>query len=127
SLDHINNRVASRRKITQSYRERIKNPALRMMSPGEGITENGYLSVALMTPETRPAFIEYLKAHNIGYGTVYPGAMSVQPGAEAHLGGKISHGNAEWISKSVINLPCFAYMTDAELDYVVDTVNAFKA
>lgn len=127
SLDHIDARIASRQKITESYRKRINNPAIRMMAPGEGITENGYLSVALMTPDTRPSFIEYLKAHNIGYGTVYPGAMSVQPGAEGHLGGKISHGNAEWISQSVINLPCFAYMTDEELDYVVDTVNAFKA
>lgn len=127
SLDHIDARVASRQKITEAYRKRINNPALRMMAPGAGITENGYLSVALMTPETRPAFIEYLKANNIGYGTVYPGAMSVQPGAAAHLGGKISHGNAEWISKSVINLPCFAYMTDAELNYVIDTVNKFKA
>src|SRR5690606_13199558 len=127
SLDHIDARIASRQKITESYRKRINNPAIRMMAPGEGITENGYLSVALMTPDSRPAFIEYLKAHNIGYGTVYPGAMSVQPGAEGHMGGKISHGNAEWISQSVINLPCFAYMTDEELDYVVDTVNAFKA
>ena len=80
-----------------------------------------------MSPESRPAFIEYLKKHEIGYGTVYPGAMSVQPGAAAHLGGKISHGNAEWISQSVINLPCFAYMTQAEIDFVIETVNNYKA
>lgn len=53
--------------------------------------------------------------------------MSAQPGAEAHLGGKISHGHAEWISKSIINLPCFAYMKQEEVDYVINKVNEFKA
>jgi UDP-2-acetamido-2-deoxy-ribo-hexuluronate aminotransferase len=127
SLKHLDSRIESRRSVCQQYREKIKNPALNFLSPSNDVWENGYLSVALMTPETRPAFIEYLKANDIGYGTVYPGAMSAQPGAEAHLGGKISHGHAEWISKSIINLPCFAYMKQEEVDYVINKVNEFKA
>ena len=127
SLKHLDARLDSRRHVVEEYRKKIKNPALNMMSPSKDVWENGYLSVALMTPESRPAFIEYLKANDIGYGTVYPGAMSVQPGAAAHIGGKISHGHAEWISKSVINLPCFAYMKQEEIDYVIEKVNAFKA
>jgi dTDP-4-amino-4,6-dideoxygalactose transaminase len=51
----------------------------------------------------------------------------MQPGATAHLGGKISHGHADWIAKSVINFPCFAYMKQDEIDYVINTVNAYKA
>ncbi len=125
SLKHLDARLESRRVVTQQYRDRINNPKLKFISPASNVWENGYLSVALMTPETRPAFIEYLKKHDIGYGTVYPGAMSEQPGATAHLGGKISHGNADWIAKSVINLPCFAYMSQAEIDFVIDTVNKF--
>ncbi len=127
SLKHLDARLDSRRHVCEEYRKKIKNPALKMMGPASHVKENGYLSVALMTPETRPAFIEYLKANEIGYGTVYPGAMSAQPGAAAHLGGKISHGHAEWIAKSVINLPCFAYMKQEEIDYVIEKVNAFKA
>ena len=127
SLPHLNARLDSRRHVCEEYRKKITNPALKMMAPASHVKENGYLSVALMTPETRPAFIEYLKANDIGFGTVYPGAMSVQPGAAAHIGGKISHGHAEWISKSVINLPCFAYMKQEEIDYVIEKVNAFKA
>lgn len=126
SLKLLESRLDSRRKVCKVYREKIKNPALKFVAPAADVTENGYLSVALMTPESRPAFIEYLKKHDIGYGTVYPGAMSVQPGATTYLGGKISHGNADWIAKSVINLPCFAYMSQAEIDYVVDTVNNYK-
>jgi dTDP-4-amino-4,6-dideoxygalactose transaminase len=127
ALKHLDARLESRRHVCEEYRTKVKNPALRFLAPSKDVWENGYLSVALMTPETRPAFIEYLKANDIGFGTVYPGAMSVQPGAHAHLGGKISHGHAEWISKSIINLPCFAYMKQEEIDYVIDTVNKFKA
>lgn len=127
ALKHLDARLESRRHVCEEYRKKINNPAIKMMAPSKDVWENGYLSVALMTPETRPAFIEYLKANDIGFGTVYPGAMSAQPGATAFLGGKISHGHAEWISKSVINLPCFAYMKQDEIDYVIEKVNAFNA
>jgi UDP-2-acetamido-2-deoxy-ribo-hexuluronate aminotransferase len=126
ALKHLDARLESRRHVCQQYREKIKNPLLKFLSPANGIWENGYLSVALMTPESRPAFIEYLKKHEIGYGTVYPGAMSEQPGALGHIGGKISHGHADWIAKSVINLPCFAYMSQAEVDFVIESVNNYK-
>lgn len=127
SLKHLDARLESRRHVCAEYRKKITNPALKFLGPSADVVENGYLSVALMTPETRPAFIEYLKKNEIGYGTVYPGAMSAQPGAAAHLGGKISHGHAEWIAKSIINLPCFAYMKQEEIDYVIEKVNQFKA
>ncbi len=126
SLKHLDAKLNSRRDTCDQYRNKIKHPALKMMKPSSDVWENGYLSVALMTPETRPAFIEYLKVNEIGYGTVYPGAMSMQPGAAAHLGGKISHGHADWVAKSVINLPCFAYMKQEEVDYVIGKVNAFS-
>lgn len=126
ALKYLDDRIESRRSTCQQYREKIKNPLLRFISPATSVWENGYLSVALMTPESRPAFIEYLKKHDIGYGTVYPGAMSAQPGASAHLGGKISHGHAEWIAKSIINLPCFAYMKQEEIDYVISQVNEYQ-
>lgn len=127
ALKHLDDRLESRRVVCKQYREKIKNPLLNFLAPHKDVWENGYLSVALMTPETRADFIEYLKKNDIGYGTVYPGAMSVQPGATAHIGGKISHGHAEWISKSIINLPCFAYMKQEEVDYVIEKVNQYKA
>jgi UDP-2-acetamido-2-deoxy-ribo-hexuluronate aminotransferase len=126
AIKHLDARLESRRKVCFEYRAKIKNSHLKFIAPSEKVWENGYLSVALMTPESRPAFIEYLKKHDIGYGTVYPGAMSEQPGAHGHTAGKISHGNADWIAKSVINLPCFAYMTQAEVDFVIETVNQYK-
>lgn len=127
SLKHLDQKLESRRKVCQRYRQEISNPDIQFLSSSENVWENGYLSVALMEPSLRVRFIDDLKSHNIGYGTVYPGAMSLQSGAQDYLGGKIDHGHALWISQAVINLPCFAYMNDEEIDYVIEKVNAFKA
>lgn len=126
SLKHLDAKLESRRKVCAQYREKIKNPALKFIAPATSVWENGYLSVAVMDQKVRPAFVEYMKSKDIGVGMIYPGAMSEQPGAKNHLGGKISHGHADWIAKSVINLPCFAYMKQEEVDYVIETVNSFK-
>ena len=48
--------------------------------------------------------------------------MGLQEGAPEFLAGKIDNGNAHHISQSVVNLPCFAYITDEELNYVVSAV-----
>jgi UDP-2-acetamido-2-deoxy-ribo-hexuluronate aminotransferase len=127
SLKHLDAKLVSRRHACEEYRKKIKNPLIKMIGPSADVWENGYLSVGLMTPESRPAFCEYLKANDIGFGNVYPGAMSMQPGADGHLGGKITHGHADWIAKSVVNFPAFAYITQTEIDHVVEKVNAYKA
>jgi UDP-2-acetamido-2-deoxy-ribo-hexuluronate aminotransferase len=126
ALTFLNQRLESRRKVCEFYRKKIVNQHLKFVFPNKSVLENGYLSVALMTPTTRPDFIEYLKKHEIGFGTVYPGAMSEQPGAKEFLGDKLSQGHADWIAKSVINLPCFAYMTEAEINHVIQVVNLYQ-
>jgi dTDP-4-amino-4,6-dideoxygalactose transaminase len=81
----------------------------------------------MIDPNQRPALIDTLKKANIGHGTIYPGAMSLQAGAKGHLVGSIDFGNAHYISQAVLNLPCFAYITKEELEYVCQSVrNHFK-
>jgi UDP-2-acetamido-2-deoxy-ribo-hexuluronate aminotransferase len=125
ALRHLDQKLASRRQICERYRKEIKNSHLNFIAPANNVQENGYLSVATMEPQTREKFISYLKEFNIGFGTVYPGAMSDQPGAH-QLKEKISFGHATWVAKSVINLPCFAYMTKEETDYVIVKANSFS-
>jgi len=127
SLKHLDARLDSRRKICETYRTKITNPALKLIAPGNKVWENGYLSVATMSPDSRQKFLDYLKTNDIGFGTIYPGAMSIQPGTHGNLGGNISHGHAQWVATSVVNLPCFAYISNDEVNYVIEKVNAYKA
>lgn len=122
SIDHIDARLESRKKAVNFYKENLQGLPLKVMTAAENVNENGYCAVAMIEPSLRGALIETLKAANIGVGTIYPGAMSLQSGADKFLHGKIDNGNAHYISQAVVNLPCFAYITDEELNFVVATV-----
>ncbi|WP_413577568.1 DegT/DnrJ/EryC1/StrS family aminotransferase [Bdellovibrio sp. HCB290] len=122
SLKHIDARIKSRMNAVKFYEESLKGLPLKPVRAASTVTENGYCAVAMIDPKLRPALIENLKKANVGYGTIYPGAMSMQSGAQGHLAGKIDNGNAHYISQAVLNLPCYAYITPEELQYVVDVV-----
>ncbi len=124
SLDHIEARLNSRREAVKYYAETLQGLPFKPARADSAVKENGYCAVGFIDPELRPALIESLKKANVGFGTIYPGAMSLQSGAKAHLAGKIDNGNAHYISQSVLNLPCFAYITKEELDYVCKAVRA---
>ncbi len=122
SLDHIDARLNSRREAVNYYYQNLQGLPLKVKLSSDNVDENGYCAVAMIDPELRGALIETLKDAGIGSGTIYPGAMSLQEGADKYLEGKIDNGNADYISKAVLNLPCFAYITKDELEYVVSTV-----
>ena len=104
------------------YEEALQGLPFKPVRAKGKVKENGYCAVGMIDPKLRPALIDTLKKANVGYGTIYPGAMSHQSGAQGHLAGKIDNGNAHHISQAVLNLPCFAYITKEELQYVVDVV-----
>lgn len=128
SLEHIDARLESRRNAVKYYAEALQGLPFKPVLAASHVKENGYCAVGMIDPSLRPALIESLKKANIGFGTIYPGAMSLQAGAKGHMVGSIDYGNAHHISQSVLNLPCFAYITKEELEYVCQTVkNHFKS
>jgi UDP-2-acetamido-2-deoxy-ribo-hexuluronate aminotransferase len=122
SLEHIEARLESRRSAARYYAEALQGLPFKPVLASPLVKENGYCAVGMIDPKERPALIETLKKANIGFGTIYPGAMSLQAGAKGHLVGSIDYGNAHYISEAVLNLPCFAYITKEELEYVCSTV-----
>lgn len=118
-LEHIDARLGSRRRFAERYRQELETAAaIDVRAAPAGFDENGYLNVSLLPPSARPAMQDTLRQRGIGFGTVYPGAMSRQPGAEGWLAGRFGGDNAHWLSESILNLPLFAYMTDSEQDEV---------
>ncbi|MEM0968856.1 MAG: DegT/DnrJ/EryC1/StrS family aminotransferase, partial [Verrucomicrobiota bacterium] len=77
------------------------------------------LNVTLHEPARREELKETLNARGIGFGVVYPGAMSAQAGASGFLREQIGGENARWLSDCILNLPLFPYITDEEVDEVV--------
>ncbi|MCZ8344249.1 MAG: DegT/DnrJ/EryC1/StrS family aminotransferase [Leptospira sp.] len=127
SLKQLNNRIESRKKSQGIYYKTLPSLGIQPIHPPKDYDENGYCNVTLVSPEERPKIEAVLKEKGIGFGNIYPGAMSDQPGAKPHLierfGDKFE---ARRISKSVLNFPLFAYMTDAELDEVFSAISEYN-
>lgn len=122
SLDYIEQRLASRRQSADYYRQHLRGLPLRVMEAPAGYLENGYCNVCHLDAPRRATLEAALKAEGIGFGNIYPGAMSAQPGAEGYLRAAVSNGRAAEYCSTVLNLPLFPYMTGAELEIVVAVV-----
>lgn len=122
SLEFIGRRLVSRRQSAEFYRKHLLGLPMRIMDVPQGYIENGYCNVCHVEPSLRAALQAALKEAGIGFGAIYPGAMSAQPGAKEYLTGSVSNGQALRYCETVLNLPLFPYMTHAELVSVVDVV-----
>lgn len=125
SLAQLPARIASRKKALNFYHETLKGLPLRTQRAAASIEENGYAAVAQIDVEKRDSLQKFLKSKGIGTGVIYPGAMSRQKGAEGFLAARVDHGNAAYIALSMLNLPCFAYIREDELEYVSKSVKEF--
>ena len=124
SLERFGDRLASRRKTAMQYRKELAGIGMQTVSPPEGYIENGYLNVTLHENSKREALKKKLSDAGIGFGTVYPGPISEQKGAEGFLKAKVGGENAKWLSQSVLNLPLFPYMTDQEFEEVISVLKS---
>lgn len=125
SLDHIDARIGSRREAAAYYQKALPATGIQLMSAPDGYQQNGYCNVCLVSDAEVKAGLETrLKAEGIGFGNIYPSVMSNQPGAAAHLQGHYGDQVGETLCASVLNLPLFPYMTEAELQRVVEVVGA---
>lgn len=124
SLDFVDDRVVSRRHGAERYRESLSELGVTTLDPPEGYVENGYLSVVLLAPDRRRAVEESLRSAEVGFGNVYPGAVSEQPGAAAFLAAHVGGDRAARLGRGVLNPPLFAHITDEEID---TSVRAFAA
>lgn len=125
SLDYIDARIKSRLEAVGYYREHLPSTGMQLMNAPESYSENGYCNVCLVPDLNQKSRIEAsLKAEGIGFGNIYPSVMSSQPAATSYLVQHFGGQTAEQLCASVLNLPLFPYMTEAELRRVVDVVGA---
>jgi len=123
ALKHLDSRIKSRMRAVNIYRENFSNTELQPLSPDSNTEENGYLSVFLCkTPSHRNQLIHTLNESKIGYGIVYPTALSDQPAAKEHIKKTYLNNTAKEISAKIINLPVFSRIRDEEISRVCDVV-----
>lgn len=110
--------LSSRRELEARYRRFFTaelGDYVTPFGPPAGVTGNGYLSVCTLKRGSLEAVTAGLGAAGISVGRVYPETLDMQPPAAGALRFS-SLEKGRLFCRSVINLPLFYGMTDAELE-----------
>jgi UDP-2-acetamido-2-deoxy-ribo-hexuluronate aminotransferase len=119
-LEHLSTRIRSRRKVQGIYRTELAGSDFEMLSPHEDVYENGYIALLRVEASRRDKIKAQLQEVGIATGIVYPVPMHATMAASKYLYSSINNGHAAKICSEILCLPCFAYMRDDEISYVID-------
>lgn len=124
-LRYLDKWNAQRRKIAELYLEKIRNPFIILPERPEVNSQHVYHIYAIRTKE-RDRFEKYLNENGVGTTIHYPIPIHLQD-AYQELGiGKGELPLAEEISQTEISIPMYYGMTEAEIQYVIDVINAYR-
>lgn len=120
-MDKVNE---NRRAIAERYLEEVTNPEILLPYVAEDVVPVWH--VFAVRCQRRDELAAFLEERGIGTNKHYPIPMHLQP-CYADL--NIPEGAlpiAEEISRTELSIPMYYGMTDSEIDYVIDALNAFQ-
>ena len=126
-LEVLDERVAARRRIRESYREQLGGlSGISFMPEADYGESNAWLTTILVEPSEfggdSEALRQELERHNIESRRVWK-PLHCQP---AYEGIRCRGGNvAEWIFARGLNLPSGSALSDADVDRICDIVRRF--
>lgn len=123
-LPHLERMNAERRRIANRYLTEIRNPKIVLPTVWEDCLPVWH--VFGIRCKERDALEKYLNDRGIGTNKHYPIPMHLQ---ECYRDLGFSQGDfpiAEEISATELSLPMYYGMSEEQIDYVINAVNAFK-
>ncbi|TCL61814.1 dTDP-4-amino-4,6-dideoxygalactose transaminase [Hydrogenispora ethanolica] len=122
-LPHLGEWLARRQAIAAKYREGLKGvPGIHLPDEAEGHTYNQF---TITTPR-RDALREYLAAHAIGSTIYYPLGLHLQPVFSGLGYGRGDLPVTEELTETVLSLPVFPELSEAEQEYVIAKILKFS-
>jgi dTDP-3-amino-2,3,6-trideoxy-4-keto-D-glucose/dTDP-3-amino-3,4,6-trideoxy-alpha-D-glucose/dTDP-2,6-dideoxy-D-kanosamine transaminase len=120
-MQNLPEKTLRRRQIAQRYSAEIKHPAIRVPHIGDDHVAHLYVLECNQRAELKT----YLEKHGIDSDIHYP----IPDHRQAVLSGQYANTQlpqTERAARSVLSLPCFPELTDDELTYVINCVNAWS-
>lgn len=120
-LTHLDAYNKARNEVAKKYLEGIRNAKIKLPCVGEGRMHVWHLFAVMC--DDREALKAYLEEKGIGTVCHYPIAIADQ---ECYREYHLAHlPLAEYIAANELSLPMYYGMTDEEIQYVIDAINAF--
>lgn len=124
-LPHLERMNEERRRIAQKYLEGINHPEIILPYVMENVVPVWHIFA--IRCNCRAALEQYLQEKGISTNKHYPIPMHLQKCYENLGFAKGDFPIAEEISETELSLPMYYGMTEEEIQYVIDTINAFEA
>lgn len=124
-LKHLDAQTARRRELADRYAQRLKDLPLVLPGTRSDCAHAYHLYVAELADErTREALREHLAAHGIIAGIHYPFGVHEQPAYKAWIrtGSMVV---TERLARTVLSLPLYPELSDADQSRVCDAVRSF--
>ena len=122
-LAHLDAWTSRRRAIAARYRQGIRLADVGMsVEPAYG--QSVYHQFTITHPR-RDALREHLTRRQVGTDLIYPVPLHLQKAYESLGYAKGAIPNAERVCETCVSLPIFPELADEQVDYVIDSINAF--
>ena len=127
-LPQLERWTTRRREIARRYLDGIRHPNIHCLGSPAGSDSCWHLFPVLVNPDRKRGFMAHLQANQVCYGEHYPILIPHQralAGRDFEMTGNCE--NASRIARSELSLPIHPYLTDEEVDRVIDVCGAWKA
>ncbi|MCR5397923.1 MAG: DegT/DnrJ/EryC1/StrS family aminotransferase [Lachnospiraceae bacterium] len=123
-LKHIKDLLANRDHIAQRYLAEIDNPKVKLPTTAEGCVHTWYQFVVRV--DDQDGFREHLKKREIGTDIAWKIPPYLQPVMMEKFGYKRGdYPKTEYICDTIVSLPMMDYMSEEEIDRVIEGVNSY--
>lgn len=120
--------TSRRRLVARKYDEGIRNPQIQVPRAPAASDPCRHLYPVFVPPDAKSAFLAHLRSWGIGAGEHYPMRIIDQDALQSvpfELATPCE--NAERLAHSEVSLPIHPYLTDAEIQTVVDACNSWRS
>lgn len=127
-LPHLETWLQARATNAQKYLAEIANPSIRLIRPRLGATAVWHLFPVLVAPQHRDAFRKHLAQSQIETAVHYPRLIPEQKALSGVAGVQMLTElvHARRFADGEVSLPIHPFLTEDELNKVVDVCNAWR-
>jgi dTDP-3-amino-3,4,6-trideoxy-alpha-D-glucose transaminase len=127
-LPRLGQWTEARRLAARLYVENIRNSAIQIPTAPAASESVWHLFPVLVDPARKPEAIDYFKSKGVAVGEHYPLALIEQKAMEPYLekSGGSTCEKAKAFCHSEISLPVHPYLTDPEIQQVIDVANGWR-
>jgi dTDP-4-amino-4,6-dideoxygalactose transaminase len=125
-LSHLDKWNEKRQKIAAGYTKAIGQKSNKIKPPFVGKDHDHVFHQYVVRTPYRDKLASYLSEKGISSAVFYKNPLHLLPPLKQFGCKKGDFPEAEKAANEVLSLPCFPQMTDREVEYVIETILAFK-